>query len=44
MGRLNCSADSCAQAERQDVDLTCELAAPPFARPRFELLRLPGFA
>jgi hypothetical protein len=44
MGRLNCSADSCAQAERQDVDLACELAAPPFPRPCFKLLRFSRFA
>src|SRR6266478_1522022 len=44
IGRLNCAAISRAQAEMTRCNLALNLSAPPFARPRFQLLRFAGFA
>src|SRR5205823_2102431 len=43
-GPLNCAAISRAQAEMTRYGLALNLSAPSFARPRFQLLRLAGFA
>src|SRR5260370_3263682 len=43
-GRLKCAAISHAKAEMTRCNLALNLSAPPFARPRFQLLRFACFA